>query len=268
MPDNRSAYRSIPACAGEPSAMTVRCPALTVYPRVCGGTPPSGPHGSCSGGLSPRVRGNRPAPTRQRPGAGSIPACAGEPPLAGQGRAVRPVYPRVCGGTSDSGHAAASGRGLSPRVRGNPVGALPADRAAGSIPACAGEPSAVRRRLGRRQVYPRVCGGTHIFFMPLGSDRGLSPRVRGNPSRRGAPAHRRWSIPACAGEPPAAVWPGCGQWVYPRVCGGTAHSESDTRCGQGLSPRVRGNPSVVRAVARASGSIPACAGEPADAVVE
>ena len=39
--------------------------------------------------------------------------------------------------------------------------------------------------------------------------------------------------------------------VYPRVCGGTCHRP-------GLSPRVRGNRSVVPDM----GSIPACAGEP------
>ena len=49
---------SIPACAGEPAAVTSACRSARVYPRVCGGT-----WGCTSGyararGLSPRVRGN------------------------------------------------------------------------------------------------------------------------------------------------------------------------------------------------------------------
>ena len=50
---------------------------------------------------------------------------------------------------------------------------------------------------------------------------GLSPRVRGN---HDVPAHRVFdlgSIPACAGEPAGARLGAGGQWVYPRVCGGT-----------------------------------------------
>ena len=50
-------------------------------------------------GLSPRVRGNPEILKLWRPGAGSIPACAGEPiPSAGK-LGHNMVYPRVCGGT-------------------------------------------------------------------------------------------------------------------------------------------------------------------------
>ena len=54
----------------------------------------------------------------------------------------------------------------------------------------------------------------------------------------------------------------CPPWVYPRVCGGTT---SWTFCHHpeiGLSPRVRGNPAIIRHPVVALGSIPACAGEP------
>ena len=50
--------------------------------------------------------------------------------------------------------------------------------------------------------------------------------------------------------------------VYPRVCGGTSQYEKAHRCGDGLSPRVRGNPAGRAGVQGPSGSIPACAGEP------
>ena len=50
--------RSIPACAGEPSETRERMSWLGVYPRVCGGTPPTGLTYGPIIGLSPRVRGN------------------------------------------------------------------------------------------------------------------------------------------------------------------------------------------------------------------
>ena len=110
---------SIPACAGEPR----RCPAgrrgPAVYPRVCGGTPLY-QQGILDGmGLSPRVRGNRRHPQPAISGAGSIPACAGEPVLSRWAGGLCRVYPRVCGGTRGRCRPTGPGIGLSPRVRGN-----------------------------------------------------------------------------------------------------------------------------------------------------
>ena len=72
--------RSIPACAGEPRAPRPGSPPTAVYPRVCGGTRPLARRQFRVTGLSPRVRGNPGAPFPRCDGAGSIPACAGEPP--------------------------------------------------------------------------------------------------------------------------------------------------------------------------------------------
>ena len=71
---------SIPACAGEPLGWGKLAAVDGVYPRVCGGTStPAG--GVCDQrGLSPRVRGNLGAGQDVLRPAGSIPACAGEPP--------------------------------------------------------------------------------------------------------------------------------------------------------------------------------------------
>mgnify|MGYP007019887150 CR=1 FL=1 len=94
-------------------------------------------------GLSPRVRGNPEQGNHVSIKIGTIPACAGEPLLPSFGRISCLDYPRVCGGT-----CLASGRpfplkGLSPRVRGNPVGPAPVGTGEGTIPACAGEPNRV-----------------------------------------------------------------------------------------------------------------------------
>ena len=172
------------------------------------------------------------------------------------------VYPRVCGGTPYALTGAATGSGLSPRVRGNHgLNHRPAQRI-GSIPACAGEPRtrSMPRRL--RTVYPRVCGGTDWACPTRCGTAGLSPRVRGNLVPDLAGLHRRGSIPACAGEPALCeTMPICGT-VYPRVCGGTLVALAFSSLGAGLSPRVRGNLKQSAENGRQHRSIPACAGEP------
>ena len=113
-------YRSIPACAGEPTLPPSIFCSRGVYPRVCGGTYQLRAARFDGAGLSPRVRGN---PIRIRGGrscSGSIPACAGEPDRWDSRDGGQRVYPRVCGGTD-------------PETRG-------LHSIAGSIPACAGEP--------------------------------------------------------------------------------------------------------------------------------
>ena len=56
--------------------------------------------------------------------------------------------------------------------------------------------------------------------------------------------------------------------VYPRVCGGTCMFNCVVIAKNGLSPRVRGNlPLPLRALIR-SRSIPACAGEPSEHIVD
>ena len=192
----------------------------------------------------------------------SIPACAGEPDAATPPPRSTPVYPRVCGGTGCFVSAFSVLRGLSPRVRGNPIeinARLTAER---SIPACAGEP---RRRRGRPDypwVYPRVCGGTTSDKSYAVDTDGLSPRVRGNLARiLFFPAGLR-SIPACAGEPNLHGLTAQCTAVYPRVCGGTPINRLSVKRMQGLSPRVRGNLQRLSMLLLRLRSIPACAGEP------
>ena len=111
---------SIPACAGEPIKVALDAMAKRVYPRVCGGTNSSVAAGALEPGLSPRVRGNLWLANSAAFQRGSIPACAGEPSSHSGTRSISTVYPRVCGGTADSGVAGRRDQGLSPRVRGNP----------------------------------------------------------------------------------------------------------------------------------------------------
>ena len=196
---------SIPACAGEPSWSTAAFIPSQVYPRVCGGTCVMATGETTGDGLSPRVRGNRGRNLTGEQIKGSIPACAGEPRPAATANTWRPVYPRVCGGTENVDADSAQELGLSPRVRGNPVRPRCTARTSKSIPACAGEPGEQGQRAGAARVYPRVCGGTDAQPPLRRPHQGLSPRVRGNPAQTGRQAEKERSIPACAGEPAAAV---------------------------------------------------------------
>ena len=126
-------------------------------------------------------------------------------------------------------------------MRGNPLSPSAQSEAAGSIPACAGEPFLVADYELRERVYPRVCGGTLAPAERLCAFVGLSPRVRGNLALFLVGGFLFGSIPACAGEPCGAARPFPGMEVYPRVCGGTAGHRSAGRTPVGLSPRVRGN---------------------------
>ena len=150
----------------------------------------------------------------------------------------------MCGGTWTMADGTKYQKGLSPRVRGN-------------------------HRLDKSRsstVYPRVCGGTLSVMPATRFITGLSPRVRGNREVALVGPHCRGSIPACAGEPRCSSPNTRRTWVYPRVCGGTVRSTASNVPTGGLSPRVRGNPGCQRGIPSALGSIPACAGEPAQSL--
>ena len=253
---------SIPACAGEPYATEREERATRVYPRVCGGTMIASSQQITTWGLSPRVRGNRSRSGYPSDCSGSIPACAGEPALALARTAPPGVYPRVCGGTSTCSSSNSAARGLSPRVRGNRFAKSQPYPFPGSIPACAGEPTLFWLSCRMERVYPRVCGGTSRMASRGTPRPGLSPRVRGNHVSRDELRRLRGSIPACAGEPQQPKRNGLLDRVYPRVCGGTSGGQPIHNSGEGLSPRVRGNPNELSEENVNYGSIPACAGEP------
>ena len=129
--------------------------------------------------------------------------------------------------------------GLSPRVRGNPpIAEWVYPRVCGGT-----ERVSLTRSTGAR-VYPRVCGGTSpgLRGCVQGDFMRVYPRVCGGTQHdRGQPSvsiGTNGSIPACAGEPSTCTM----VRAYPRVCGGTTRPERFA----GLSPRVRGNPAVIR----------------------
>ena len=253
---------SIPACAGEPVAISQATSGCGVYPRVCGGACRPALRRCMPEGLSPRVRGSRQPPRLQGRGRGSIPACAGEPPTSSRTAACQRVYPRVCGGALSGRKPRLKAMGLSPRVRGSHDLYSATSGIVGSIPACAGEPSVHSRSKPLPGVYPRVCGGAAAAATFALRHVGLSPRVRGSRIHSLAHLVSLGSIPACAGEPPSQVPSIHLARVYPRVCGGAPVAGSFNSSRKGLSPRVRGSRKSLHQIAACTGSIPACAGEP------
>ena len=92
---------------------------------------------------------------------------------------------------------------------------------------------------------------------------GLSPRARGNLFTFFRTFLREGPIPACAGKPELEGGGYKLAAAYPRVRGETSTAASILFSTTGLSPRARGNPPPVSAVALARRPIPACAGKPA-----
>ena len=133
----------------------------------------------------------------------------------------------------------------------------------GPIPAYAGEPACQSLHCHTRGAYPRVCGGTSGAPESCTTERGLSPRMRGNLTVIWYSRSSSGPIPAYAGEPQITQRQAGALGAYPRVCGGTRSWTVLRRWNRGLSPRMRGNHIAVVGRAGNSGPIPAYAGEPA-----
>ncbi len=111
------------------------------------------------------------------------------------------------------------------------------------------------------RVYPRLCGGNWAIFGGAPMLSGLSPLVRGKRLRGIARSIVSGSIPACAGETCRSPDPNTNQRVYPRLCGGNITRPHLVEKLAGLSPLVRGKPTIWPGDSLPGGSIPACAGE-------
>ncbi len=229
---------------------------------MCGAASSGGASFAATAGRSPRVRGSHHPRGRRSARAGSIPACAGQPGAAPSRAAQLWVDPRVCGAAAHAGRGERQPVGRSPRVRGSRRWSKRAALCNGSIPACAGQPTARWRCAGSAEVDPRVCGAAAVRLLSVLAGVGRSPRVRGSPmGARGL--CRAWgSIPACAGQPPRHSRASINARVDPRVCGAAAPMPANRNRELGRSPRVRGSRCAGRRARAELGSIPACAGQP------
>ena len=211
-------------------------------------------------GSSPRVRGTRGDVAWRPPGAGIIPACAGNTLLFSGRHFTRRDHPRVCGEHFVlSGHALLW-RGSSPRVRGTLLANLDIVNKHGIIPACAGntEHEGVRERSSRD--HPRVCGEHSRPAFRIVQCGGSSPRVRGTLSTCLPHRAMRGIIPACAGNTDGDKGRSARTRDHPRVCGEHLIAGLVAALVWGSSPRVRGTPPMALRPFCSPGIIPACAG--------
>ena len=155
---SRSAARSIPAWAGNPSSGAAPRRPLWVYPRVGGEPDRPAPLSNVLEGLSPRGRGTRLVRGQRRVLRRSIPAWAGNPTGGPAPAPAQRVYPRVGGEPVYALRSVAGEQGLSPRGRGTPCQCAPMPLSGRSIPAWAGNPRFLTRHPAKQRVYPRVGG--------------------------------------------------------------------------------------------------------------
>ena len=253
---------SIPTHAGKPNGTAGKDHGDKVYPHACGET-----YGEIETivtrcGLSPRMRGNLVVVAGPDSHFGSIPTHAGKPLSGSLIAAAVMVYPHACGETILPAPTRGIRLGLSPRMRGNHNFGLGSVAGFGSIPTHAGKPRSSISYIIRTGVYPHACGETRLSLLRPEHEKGLSPRMRGNPLTRARPAVALGSIPTHAGKPvrhhPCSYLVG----VYPHACGETVPFRIDGfRCA-GLSPRMRGNPKAEDYILHVERSIPTHAGKP------
>ena len=174
-----------------------------------------------TGGLSPRVWGNRKRQLTPKPAARPIPTCVGQPPEGKPRSTTIKAYPHVCGATSHGCNEHHGRKGLSPRVWGNLDDANPFGYSKRPIPTCVGQPSNIRPDIAPSRAYPHVCGATSDIQSHAVGARGLSPRVWGNPGFVGQSQPAAGPIPTCVGQPTAKSASLYSTAAYPHVCGAT-----------------------------------------------
>ncbi len=216
-------------------------------------------------GPSPRGRGNHILGFSTGGNQGAIPAWAGKP-LIGNGSGSKATgHPRVGGETPISKTLSRAVAGPSPRGRGNRGIMASPSRGIGAIPAWAGKPGGRNVFPPQAPGHPRVGGETEGYKKTAKQMRGPSPRGRGNPKTATRSVARGGAIPAWAGKPFMVGGKTPEGGGHPRVGGETLSRLVHAHFHDGPSPRGRGNPGVVAAVAGRRGAIPAWAGKPSAA---
>ena len=199
--------RSIPAWAGEPGVNPVCTLDVSGLSPRGRGNPEDTCPGRTEGRSIPAWAGEPHIPNHQLAYPRSIPAWAGEPERIDPAAKGREVYPRVGGGTFLPRSQDPKWNGLSPRGRGNRLGAPVHYVFHRSIPAWAGEPPSQSCQRFTLRVYPRVGGGTPPMGIYDSMSTGLSPRGRGNHGPTKPRKSKPRSIPAWAGEPAPQTTP-------------------------------------------------------------
>ena len=173
---------SIPASAGNPDGSRPPIVRAWVHPRERGESHVAVPGVPAAVGPSPRARGilarDELIQRRRR----SIPASAGNPCRRRRSLRTCRVHPRERGESFRATRRVTRIRGPSPRARGIPSTGAPPRRAAGSIPASAGNPVTAIIMVIISPVHPRERGESRRAGLQTWGGTGPSPRARGIPA--------------------------------------------------------------------------------------
>ncbi len=180
---------------------------------------------TCILGLSPRIRGKHTMQPENPTDPWSIPAHTGQTRSRISGSLLHEVYPRAYGANPRGSRSMRPVRGLSPRIRGKQSTPWRARWTTGSIPAHTGQTVLPWCRLSNSWVYPRAYGANAVAPLRHFVSKGLSPRIRGKPTRDRRSQRRSRSIPAHTGQTAPQPAGRSGAKVYPRAYG--ANGDSD-----------------------------------------
>ena len=277
-----SAFRIIPACAGETATTLTGRETHPDHPRLRGGNSGRSKRSRPGVGSSPLARGKLTGLLSHHRPQGIIPACAGETDHCHPGSSPSRDHPRLRGGnlayqwgTSSGGRIIPACAGETrwsvrrapwprdhPRLRGGNVGRAPHRRRRGRIiPACAGETCGGCSRSPGGRDHPRLRGGNYTMEQSRFLLWGSSPLARGKQHPGRPDGRRQRIIPACAGETATHGDDLCLSADHPRLRGGNPKTGVSTYADGGSSPLARGKLRCHRPGGRHSWIIPACAGE-------
>ena len=173
---------------------------------------------------------------------------------------TRTVHPRGRGEHAWGDWFIPGDTGSSPRARGTQR-RIPVQRPLFRfIPAGAGNTNLRDLRYAACAVHPRGRGEHTAVIAPASRFTGSSPRARGTPSRQPTAAARSRFIPAGAGNTHGRGHRRAADTVHPRGRGEHRTGTLGDPWLDGSSPRARGTPSAILAIARIGRFIPAGAG--------
>ena len=157
-PRQHQRRRIIPAHAGQTAWIITRPIRVSDHPRACGANRGMGMSRSSLFGSSPRMRGKRVDTPLRAESRRIIPAHAGQTTPTPCPAAKASDHPRACGANIMVNSYDHTNNGSSPRMRGKPVGGLPALHQHRIIPAHAGQTQTAYLRHSRIADHPRACG--------------------------------------------------------------------------------------------------------------
>ena len=155
---NPTASRIIPAHAGQTTNDVTFASRDTDHPRACGANGAGGQGQGRERGSSPRMRGKRVRPARERRAGRIIPAHAGQTRWGWPVVGAWSDHPRACGANLADGFRPVVDAGSSPRMRGKLIDVAAMDGEVRIIPAHAGQTGFGVGAIIFHPDHPRACG--------------------------------------------------------------------------------------------------------------